>query len=155
MVAPYLLSSSSVVPASQEAAFAVLLDVPLEQLFDKRGGLIPRIKETRGDSWASVGDTRTVVLADGSTNLETLVDLDAPHSYHYELSDFTGPLKLLASRVEGAFTFKPEGNGTKITWSWTIQPKNALVRLAMPALGASWRSFGNRMWPNWARLAAA
>lgn len=156
MVAPYLLSSSTVVPTSPEVALQGVLDAPLEDLFTQRGGLIPAIKECTGQDgpWGTPGQTRTVVLADGSTNLETLVSVDAPDRYRYQLSDFTGPMKLLVSRVDGEFTFVPEGSGTRVTWNWSIEPKNALTRLPMPVLGASWRKFADRMWPNYAaRLA--
>ncbi|WP_018157092.1 SRPBCC family protein [Demetria terragena] len=155
MVAPYFLSNSSVIPAGPETAFAVLIDVPLEQLFTQRGGLIPAVKGTRGTTWAAVGDTRTVELADGSTNTETLVGLDTPRVYNYELSNFNGPLNLLASTVEGSFTFAEEGTGTRVTWTWTIHPRHRAARLAMPALGASWRKFGDNMWPNWVQLVSA
>lgn len=155
MAAPYLLSTSHVVPSTIERAMAVLFDVPLQDLFTQRGGLIPRVKETRGERWSEVGDTRTVVLADGSTNTETLVGLERPSSYRYRLTDFRGPLKLLATRVDGEFAFVESGDGTQVTWSWSIQPKNAVVRLALPVLGASWKKFGDRMWPKYDAYATA
>ena len=155
MAAPYLLSTSHVVPSSIERAMAVLFDVRLEDLFTERGGLIPHIKETRGDRWSEVGDTRTVVLADGSTNTETLVGLERPTSYRYRLSDFTGPMRMLVERVDGEFMFSPSGDGTRATWSWAVYPKNGLTRLTMPLLGRSWRTFGDRMWPKFDAYATA
>lgn len=156
-MATYVLSSSSALPSTPDAAFQCLADAPLEALFTTRSGLIPPVRESRGQEgpWGTVGQTRTVVLADGSTNLETLVAVDRPGDYRYTLTDFTGPMKLLVRKVEGRFTFVPEGDGTRATWTWTLHPTNPLARLAFPVLGASWRTMARAMWPRFAaRLSA-
>lgn len=152
MSSPYLLSSSTVVPASQDAAYAGVLDAPLEQLFTERAGLIPPIKECTGQDggWDAVGKTRTVVLADGSSNLETLVEYSRPGNYRYRLTDFTGPMKALVDHVEGQFSFVPEGAGTRVTWSWKIHPTNPLARGVLPVVGFFWRKYAAGMWPRYA-----
>lgn len=157
MAAPYLLSSSTVVPVAPEVAFDGVLAAPLDELFPHRGGLIPPIKECAGQdgAWGTVGQTRTVVLKDGSSNLETLVGADRPGSYRYRLTDFKGPFKALVASVDGEFSFVPEGSGTKVTWSWVLHPTNAVARLLLPAVGASWRTYATKMWPRYAaRLSA-
>lgn len=156
MVAPYLLSSSTVVPASPDVAFDAVLAAPLEDLFPHRAGMIPPVRESRDQSgpWGTVGQTRTVVLADGSTNLETLVAADRPGVYRYQLSRFTGPMKALVAGVDGTFSFVSEGPGTRVTWSWEIRATSAVARLALPVLGVFWRQYAARMWPRYAaRLA--
>ena len=45
MVAPYLLSSSTVVPEGADVAWSGVLDAPLEELFPHRSGLIPPLIE--------------------------------------------------------------------------------------------------------------
>lgn len=154
MVAPFLLSSSTVVPAAPEHAYDGVLAAPLEELFPHRAGAIPPIKECTGQvgDWGTVGQTRTVVLADGGTNLETLVTADRPGGiYQYRLSDFTGPMKALVAGVDGQFSFVPEGNGTRVTWSWAIQPTNPVTRLlALPLLGVFWKQYAAKMWPRYA-----
>jgi hypothetical protein len=156
-MSPYLLSSSSVVPAAPETAFQGLLDSPLEELFPTRSLLIPRIQgcEDQGGAWGSVGQTRTVVLADGSRNLETLTVVDRPADYRYTLTDFTGPMKLLVRKVEGQFAFEPDGGGTKVTWRWAVHPTNPVARAVLPAVGASWRTMARNMWPIFAARVAA
>lgn len=152
MTSPYLLSSSTVVPNSQDVAFAGVLDAPLEELFTERAGVIPPIKECTGQDggWDAVGKTRTVVLADGSSNLETLVEYSRPGNYRYQLSDFTGPMKALVARVEGQFSFVPEGEGTRVTWSWKIHPTNPVARGLLPVVGFFWRRYAAGMWPRYA-----
>jgi len=157
MPAPYLLSSSSVVPTSREIAFQGLLDAPLEELFPTWSGLIPRIRgcEGQGGAWGSVGQTRTVVLADGSRNLETLTVVDGPADYRYTLTDFTGPMKLLVRKVEGQFAFEADGEHTAVTWRWAVHPTSRVARLLLPPVGASWRVMARNMWPRFAaRLAS-
>ncbi|MCZ4500567.1 MAG: hypothetical protein JWQ74_3122 [Marmoricola sp.] len=152
MTAPYLLSSSTVVPASLDVAFAGVLDAPLENLFPERAGAIPAIKECTGQvgAWDTVGKTRTVVLADGTSNVETLVEYSRPGNYRYRLSDFTGPMKRLVAGVDGQFTFVPEGEGTRVTWSWSITPTNAGTRVVLPVIGIFWRKYAAGMWPRYA-----
>jgi hypothetical protein len=150
MASPYLLSSSTLVPVGTDAAWAGVLDAPLEELFPHRAGLIPPIKECTGQEggWDTVGKTRTVVLADGTSNVETLVEYDrAGGSYRYRLSDFVGPMKALVAGVDGRFTFVPEGSGTRVTWSWSIRPTNAVARLLLPVVGMSWKQYAAKMWP--------
>jgi hypothetical protein len=157
MVAPYLLSSSTVVPVSLEVAYDGVMNAPLETLFPHRAGVIPPIKECTGQDgpWATVGQTRTVVLTDGSSNLETLKKADRPGTYQYQLSDFTGPMKALVDGVDGQFSYVPEGDGTRVTWSWSIRPTSAVARLALPVVGMFWRQYAAKMWPLYAaRLSA-
>jgi hypothetical protein len=156
MAPPYLLSSSTVVPAPPDLAFDGVLNAPLSELFPERAGLIPPVRECIGQegAWDTVGQTRTVVLTDGSTNLETLVTADRPGIYRYRLSAFTGPLKALVAGVDGSFSFVAEGSGTRVTWSWSLHPTNAVTRLALPVLGVFWRQYAGKMWPHYAaRLA--
>ena len=107
MTAPYLLSSSTVVPVSPDAAFDAVLAAPLEDLFAERAGLIPPIRECRGQegAWGTVGQTRTIVLADGTTNLETLMAADRPGSYLFRVREISGPLNALVEGIDGQFSF--------------------------------------------------
>jgi hypothetical protein len=156
MTEPYLLSSSTVVPASPDAAFDAVLGAPLEDLFAERAGLIPAVRECQGQegAWGTVGQTRTIVLADGSTNLETLVAADRPGNYRYQISEISGPLNALVAGIDGQFSIAPEGTGSRVTWSWWLMPTNAVTRLFIPVLAFFWRQYAAKMWPRYAaRLA--
>jgi polyketide cyclase/dehydrase/lipid transport protein len=156
MTAAYVLASSTVVRATPEAAFDAVLSAPLEELFTQRSGPIPPVRGCTGQEgeWGTVGQTRTVVLADGSRNLETLVAAERPESYRYRLTDFTGPMKGLVRDVDGEFAFAPVGDGTQVTWSWRVHATNPVARLLLPALGFFWRRYAEKMWPRYAaRLA--
>lgn len=152
MATPYLLSSSTVVPASPEVAFDGVLAAPLEDLFPHRAGPIAPIRGCEGQdgAWGTVGQTRTVRLADGSSNLETLVAADRPGSYRYRLTDFQGPFKTLVAAVDGEFSFLPEGSGTRVTWSWSLEPTNPMARPFLAVVGFFWRQYAQKMWPRYA-----
>jgi hypothetical protein len=141
-----------VVDATPEAAFDAVLAAPLPELFNTRSGPIPPIRECTGQegAWGTVGQTRTVVLADGSTNLETLVAADRPGSYRYRLSDFSGPMKALVASIDGQFAFGAEGAGTRVTWSWQMHATNPVMRMLLPGLGFFWRRYAADMWPRFA-----
>lgn len=152
MPSPYLLSSSTVVPVAPQLAQDAILAAPLADLFSSRAGMIPPIKETTGQdgAWDTVGQTRTVVLADGGTNLETLVALERPEDYRYRLTDFTGPMKGLVDHVDGRFSTVAEGSGTRVTWSWEMYATNPVARALLPGLGFFWRRYAAAMWPRFA-----
>ena len=154
MSAPYVLSSSTVVSATPEAAFAGVLAAPLPELFPERTGPIPPVRECTGQegAWGDIGQTRTVVLGDGSSNLETLVALDRPGSYRYRLTDFTGPMKALVRTIDGEFAFAAEGEGTRVSWTWHMHPATPVSRLLLPGMGFFWRRYAAAMWPRYAAL---
>ena len=142
MVTPYLLSASAELAATPQSAFDALVDAPLEDLLGDRSGPIPPVRECRGQvgSWGQAGQTRTIVLGDGGTVLETLLVADrAAADYRYRLTEITGPMKALARAVDGRFSFEPAAGGTTATWTWTIQPTVAGVRLVMPVFDVFWQ----------------
>src|SRR5690242_15377825 len=149
-MAPYLLSSSADFATTPEVAWDALVAAPLEVLFTERSGPIPPVVRCEGQAgaWGSPGQTRTVVLSDGSSNLETLVGSDrATLDYRYVLSDFKGPFKALVRTIDGQFAFAPEGAGTRVTWTWSMHPTNPVGGLALRVVGVFWRRWAGRMWP--------
>lgn len=141
------LAASRTYPVPVDRAFDVLLPTPLTELFGRRYAALPPIREVRDQdgAWGTVGQTRTIVLADRGTMRETLVSVDRPRSFGYRISDIAGPMKPLAAAVDGVWTFEEAGTGVRITWAWTVVPASAAAGLLMPAFG--------RMWQGYARLA--
>ena len=158
MTTPYLLSASTVLSARPEDAYDALVDAPLEELLGDRSGPIPPVRECRGQDgrWGTVGQTRTIVLGDGGTILETLVAADRPtRDYRYRLAEITGPMKALVRGVDGRFAFEPAGEGTAVTWTWNVHPTNSVVRLVMPVFNVFWQQAARKAFARLgARLAA-
>jgi len=147
MASSYDVTASAVLGVSPEAAYDLVLAVPLEEILGQRSGLIAGIARCEGQigDWGTVGQTRTVVMRDRGTSLETLVLADrAGGDYRYRISEIRGLNKPLISGIDGRFTFVPEGSGTRVTWSWALHP-TALGRPAMPLLGVFWRRWAAGM----------
>jgi hypothetical protein len=136
------LAASRTYPAEVARSFDIVLPLPLPYLFAHRYAAIPPVTAVRDQgSWDTAGQTRTIVLGDGGTILETLTDVDRPHAFGYRLTDITGPMKVLATAIDGRFTFDPAGAGVRVTWAWTVHPRGRLGALAMPVFARMWRPY--------------
>src|SRR5829696_1053654 len=139
------LSQSRAVPVAVAEAFDRVLPHPLPEIFRRRRVAIPPIREVREQvgAWDEVGQSRTIVLADGGTMRETLTAVERPHRFAYEITDVRGPMKPLVIRIEGTWTFEPVGTGTRITWAWDLTPTGP-GRLAMPLFARMWRGYARQ-----------
>ena len=140
------LAASRTYPVTVERAFDVTLATPLTGLFSRRYAAIPAIREVRDQAgeWATAGQTRTIRLADGGSIRETLTAVDRPDRFTYRLSDISGPMKPLVTGVEGRWLFAPAGDGARVTWAWTVQPRGPLGRAAMPVFARMWRGYARQ-----------
>lgn len=147
MPSPLIVSAKRAVPVETEEAFERTLTTPLPQLFSRRYGVLPAIKDASGASepWGSTpGQTRTIRTADGGSMRETLLQVDRPRSFAYQIGAIKGPMMALAASVEGTWSFAPVGTGTMITWSWTVRAATAGSALAMPAFGRMWSGYARQ-----------
>ncbi len=146
MASPLALSCARSYPVTIERAFDDVLLIPLERLFNRRYGPIPAVRGTEGpaEAWGEVGQTRIVRLAGGGSMREELVTVERPAAFGYTLSDVTGPMKPLAARVEGLWSFEPVGTGSRITWQWTLHPASAAVAPVLPIFARFWRGYARR-----------
>ncbi|GAW51162.1 MULTISPECIES: SRPBCC family protein [unclassified Nocardioides] len=137
------LASSRTYPVSVEHAYDIVLPMPLAELLSQRYAVFPAVREVRDQqgAWGSVGQTRTIELADGGSIRETLTRVERPHSFGYRLSDVTGPMKPFVTEVAGRWSFEPAGTGVRITWAWTVHPRGRLGRLAMPVFARMWTGY--------------
>jgi hypothetical protein len=145
MVKPITIEQSRAVPVELRQAFDVTLPISLTTIFSRRYGLLPPIKQVRGQDgvWGQVGQSRVVVTTDGGTMGEMLTEVDAPHSFDYQLTDITGPLRPLVDTIDGRWEFAPKGTGTLITWRWTLRPSR-LGAYVMPLFSVMWRGYARQ-----------
>ena len=144
MATPVLVEQSRAVPVEVQHAFDGTLTIPLPTIFCRRYALLPPVKEVRGQTgtWGQMGQVRTVVTSDGGTMRELLTTIDAPHSFSYQLSKITGPMRPLVDTIEGQWDFTSKGTGTLIMWRWTLHPSR---------LGAPFMPLITKMWRNYAK----
>ncbi|MDF1605916.1 SRPBCC family protein [Nocardioides sp. YIM 152315] len=144
------LARSRTYPVGVARAFDTLLPLPLPQLFARRYAALPAIREVRdhsgdpGDAWGTVGQSRTIVLADRSTMRETLTSVERPDSFGYRIDQVHGPLRPLASSIDGRWSFEKAGTGVRITWTWSVRPTSAATALLMPSFGRMWQGYARQ-----------
>jgi hypothetical protein len=145
-MAALTVEQSRAIPIELERAFDLTLPMPLTAIFSRRYGLLPPVKEVRGQDgvWGQVGQSRTVVTTDGGAMRELLTEVDVPHSFSYRLSEISGPMRPLVDVIDGRWEFATQGTGTLITWRWTLHPKSLGTGVLRPV---------TRMWRGYARQA--
>lgn len=139
------LRASRSIPVPVGEAYAAVLPMPLPLIFGRRYLALPPIKEVRDQDgeWGTVGQTRTIVLADRGTMRETLTSVTPGTSFGYDITPVTGPLKPLVVAAQGLWSFAPAGNGVEVSWQWILEPTRAGV-LVMPALGRMWQGYARQ-----------
>lgn len=147
MLSPRHVTQSRTVPVEVDHAFHGVLQAPLAQVMSRRFGPFPPVREVRDQppSWGAVGQTRTVVTADGGSVHEELTVVEPPHGFGYRLDRITGPMKPLVGRIDGSWAFEPVGTGVRITWSWAIQPRSRAATLALPVVARLWPAYAARV----------
>ena len=140
------VDASRLVAVEPTQAFDRLIAASLTEIFSRRYAAFPPVREvTDGpDEWGTVGQTRTIHLADGGSIRETLTSVDRPRSYAYVLDDLHGPLRPFVRSVDGVWSVTPEGTGARIGWEWTLHPKASPARLTMNVLGRMWKGYADR-----------
>jgi hypothetical protein len=114
---------------SREVAFERIAPIDLTTIFAGYGPLpaVTGVEEQTG-AWDAAGQTRTVLLSDGSSARESLTNYEHPHYFGYTVSEFTGTLGLLASSATGEWWFIGVGpDRTRIKWRYTFNAKSAFA----------------------------
>jgi Polyketide cyclase / dehydrase and lipid transport len=137
---------SRIVSVEPDVAFDRLMNVRLTDVFNRRYAALPAVTEVtdQPDDWGFVGQTRTIVLADGGRLRETLTDVDRPHSFDYRLDGIEGPLRHFVHSIDGVWTITPQDGGSRIGWAWTFYPKASPARLTTSVIGRMWTGYADR-----------
>jgi hypothetical protein len=141
------VAESRTVPLALEAAYDGTIGVPLPDIFGHRHLAIPpvvRIEDQEGAWGRELGQTRTIRTSDGGALHETLRVLDRPHRFGYRIDEIRGPMRPLVRHLDGAWTFGPDGAGTRITWSWELTPTSPLTAPLVRLVGRMWQTYARR-----------
>ena len=140
------VEASRLVSVPPEQAFDRLIAAPLPEVFARRYAAFPAVESVRDEpaDWGSVGQQRTIVLADGGRLRETLTVVDRPRGYAYLLDEIQGAMRPFVRSVDGAWSVAPEGEGCRIGWAWTLHAKMSPARLTMNVLGRMWKGYAER-----------
>jgi hypothetical protein len=115
------------VAASQIETFEHIVPIDLASIF-KGYGPLPAVKSTQNQTgaWNAVGQTRAVILSDGSSAQELLTKYEHPHYFSYTVRDFSGVLRFLATSAHGEWWFDSHSSrrGTHIRWCYSLNTKS-------------------------------
>lgn len=127
---------------SAHTAMDVIAPIDLTTIFT---GMFPlpavRGVEDQSGPWDTPGNTRTVLLSDGSTAREQLTGYTRARHFTYELGDFTGIMRHLVAKVDGEWTFTTAGRNSLVRWTYSFHPRpgrHTLVRFIAAPL---WRRY--------------
>jgi hypothetical protein len=124
----YSASVQADIAAPQAAAFDCIVPIDLTSIFTGYGPL-PAVVGTRDQTggWDAAGQTRTVLLAGGSSAHEQITDYTHPSHFSYTVSDFTGILRPLVVSAHGEFWFEPgtPPAGTHVKWTYTFNARSS------------------------------
>jgi len=127
---------------SPREAFDTIVPIDLSLVFTGWGPFpgVRGAKNQTGD-WDAAGQSRNPDLTDGSTAVERLTEYTAPHSFAYEIADFTNAMRHLVSGVRGEWTFSPDGDGTLIRWTYEFMPLPGRGPLLRRVVTPLWRRY--------------
>lgn len=144
------------IAAEQPSVFRHIAPIELASIFTGYGPL-PSVTGTRNQTgaWDAAGQTRTVMLSDGSSARERITKYEFPRYFSYTVSDFTGALRLVTSSANGEWWFdaSPSSRGTGVKWRYAFNSRRAdslvdrqppLARLHAQSANAGQSSGGNQ-----------
>lgn len=109
------------IAAPRDKAFSLIVPIDLTTIFTGLGPL-PAVKGTRDQTgkWDAAGQTRTVLLSDGSSAQEALTAYQLPLHFAYRVRGFTGILRFFASEAHGEWLFEQEAlsQATSVRWRY-------------------------------------
>ena len=87
---------------------------------------IPGVSGTdplRGDSWDVAGARRRVLLKDGGTALEQILEAELPNRVRYVVWNYTSDAAKYVRYGVGEFRFKKAGARTEVSWTYAFEPR--------------------------------
>jgi hypothetical protein len=145
-------SAEGVAQASLEHTWSIAVPLAPPGFYPKFGPL-PAVTEVRDQSgaWDAVGQTRTLLLSDGGSVVETITDYRHGEFFGYELTAFQKLFGKLVSgaRAEWSFSTVPlgVGTGTRIRWSYKFFPKRGTALIVAAIVALFWAPYMRRVLP--------
>jgi uncharacterized protein YndB with AHSA1/START domain len=119
---------SIVIRAPRERVFRIAAtEDSLPRFFRGALGLIPSIESMKTESPVREGALREVVLGDGSRIVERVTAWDPPRFHAYEAHEKNPLQALLFAKLSASFAFEEEGEGTRVTWTYSLVPRTPFL----------------------------
>lgn len=137
---------SACVPIAAATAFAGIAAIDLPGAFVGYGPL-PAVTGIADGAlaWQSVGQARTLKLADGSTAVETLTAIAEPDGFGYRVDQYSSILRYLVDHAEASWRFASTPGGCEIHWRYRYFPRSWLAAPLVWAITQTlWRGYMRR-----------
>lgn len=140
---PVTVESPCTAPPSH--AFAVIAPIELPQIFRAWGPLpgVAGVSEQSG-TWDQAGRSRIVRFTDGGTARESLAEYTPPHSFAYEITEFTNTLRHIVQSIRGEWTITPNGQHSVVRWTYGFHPVPGRAWLLQTTVVPLWRRYAHR-----------
>jgi len=118
-------------------------------LFYPKAGPLPAVIEVRDQTgpWDAVGRTRTLMLSDGGSVVETIAVVDSPRYFSYNLSDFQKLFGMLVAGATAQWRYDRVATGTRVTWTYTFHPKPGASLIVAGIVRFFWAPYMKRVLP--------
>lgn len=136
------------VHSPREKAFEHIVPIDLSSIFTGYGPL-PAVSGTENQTgkWDGAGQTRTVLLSDGSSAQEALTAYQYPAYFAYTVKGFTGVLRFLAKEARGEWWFEhePATQSTAISWKYEFISRSPILEPIVCFITQRlWRGYMNK-----------
>jgi hypothetical protein len=140
--------ADSVAQATQPRAFDIVSSVDPTRFYPKHGPLpaVVGVRDQTG-SWDTTGRTRTLLLSDGGSVVETITDAASPTYFAYELSDFRRLFGKLVRGARAEWRFESVAGGTRVHWKYTFFPLRRVGWVVGAIVFVFWAPYMKRVLP--------
>lgn len=117
-------TATATVDATPKQAYEISGPLDPARFYPKHGPLpaVVGVRDQTG-TWDAPGRTRTLLLSDGGSVVETITDASSPTYFAYELSDFQKLFGHLVSGARAEWRFERVPEVTRIRWTYTFHVK--------------------------------
>lgn len=146
-VSTHSASASAHVAAPPHVVFPRLTQHDATRFYPK-SGVLPAVVEVRDQTggWDAAGQTRTVVMSDGGTFVETLRAVTEPR-FAYDLTRFTGFFGTLVARARSEWIVEADGDGSSIAWTYAFTAKPGRGFLVAVIVKLAWGPYMQKVLP--------
>jgi hypothetical protein len=137
-----------IAPASVDRTFEIMTPSDPSRFYPKFG-VIPATVEVRDQTggWDAPGQTRQLMLGDGSSVIEHLRVVDRPHTFDYELTDFTKIFGVLVQNAKAEWRFSPADGGTLVHWTYSFFAKPGRGLFVWLIVRLAWAPYMRKVLP--------
>jgi len=146
-VSTHSASATAHVAAPPHVVFPRLTQHDATRFYPK-SGVLPAVVEVRAQTggWDAAGQTRTVVMSDGSSFTETLRVVTEP-LFAYDLTGFTGFFGLLVDHARSEWRVVDDGDGSSIAWTYAFTSKPGRGLFVAAIVRLAWAGYMRRVLP--------